>query len=223
MTTKYEINSTNIKICGIKKIETIEFLVSNKVNYYGLIFYEKSPRYIDLVNAKSLIKISQNTNLNAVGVFVNFEINKIQNYIKKLNLKFIQLHGNENENYIYEIKKNHDIIIIKSISINNIKDLEKIKMLDLVDYFLFDYKPININDLPGGNAKKFNWNILNNVKLSKKWFLSGGINENNVKDAINLLNPYGVDISSSVEDKPGEKNHKKISNLLKVIKNINEY
>jgi len=218
MKTNYEKNKIKIKICGIKKVQTVKKLIDLSVNYYGLIFFEKSPRYIDLENANNLIKFSKDSKIEPVGVFVNYKLNKIQKYIDKLNLKFIQLHGNENDNYIKSIKKNNNIKIIKVINIRVQKDLEDQKNYSHADFFLFDYKPNKINEMPGGNAKKFNWDLLKNSKLSKKWFISGGINRYNIKEAINLKNPYGIDVSSGVEDKPGEKSIKKITNLIKIIK-----
>ena len=80
--------------------------------------------------------------------------------------------------------------------------------------FLFDYKPLK-HELPGGNAKSFDWGLLKKIRISQPWFLSGGINVNNINDIKNFIIPYGIDISSGVEDKPGIKNKDKISNLIK--------
>ncbi len=88
--------------------------------------------------------------------------------------------------------------------------------LQLSDYFLFDYKP-KINELPGGNAKKFDWSLLQNITINKPWFISGGINVENVEQINNKLIPYGIDISSGVEEKPGIKSSHKISALLKIL------
>ena len=217
-----ENNLIKIKICGITQKETVNFLVKNSVDYFGLIFYEKSPRFIDLQNATELVNISKNTELKAVGVFVNYALIDIQKYIKKLNLKFIQLHGDENELYIKKLKNNNDVTVIKAIGIKSSHDLKLTQNYKSVDIFLFDYKPKD-NELPGGNAKTFNWQVTKNINISKKWFLSGGINENNIKKAISMANPYGIDISSGVEKKIGVKSIDKISKLLKIIRKVNEY
>ena len=94
-----------------------------------------------------------------------------------------------------------------------IQNLKKINDFSNADYFLFDYKP-EINDLPGGNAKKFDWSLLQDVKINKPWFLSGGININNIEEIDKNLIPYGIDISSGVEEKPGIKSAEKINKLL---------
>ena len=77
--------------------------------------------------------------------------------------------------------------------------------------------------MPGGNAKKFDWKIIKNLEISKGWFLSGGINEFNIKNALNIQNAYGLDISSGVEDKPGIKSIKKIKNIINFVKKYDEY
>ena len=81
--------------------------------------------------------------------------------------------------------------------------------------FLFDYKPLNY-ELPGGNAKTFDWKLIRGINVTKPWFLSGGININNIKEIKNYAIPYGIDISSGVEDKLGIKNNYKIISLLKI-------
>ena len=214
----YEESLINIKICGIKSVEIVDFLINNFVNYFGLIFYESSPRFVNLKEADLLVKAAKNSNTKPVGVFVDYKIEKIQTYIDKLNLKYIQLHGNEDNQYIKKLKHNNKLIVIKAIGISHKDDLKKLDNYNDADFFLFDYKPTKIKELPGGNAKSFDWNILKELKSPKKWFLSGGINQINVNDALNILNPYGIDISSGVEDNPGVKNINKIFDFLKTIR-----
>ncbi len=209
-------NKSKIKICGINEIKTIDCCVSNEIEYCGLIFYEKSPRFVNLELAKKIINYVYNKKIIPVGVFVNKPLNEIKKIIKKTCLKHIQLHGNEDNNYINQLKKEFDLKIIKSIGINNKDDLRKMDDLQLSDYFLFDYKP-KINELPGGNAKKFDWSLLQNITISKPWFISGGINKNNVNKLLENLTPYGIDISSGVEDKPGIKNINKIKDIVELI------
>ena len=206
-------NNSKIKICGIKKIETLKCCIQNNINYFGLIFYKKSPRFISYESALDLINYSKNKNISSVGVFVNENIEYLNKIIKKLNFNFVQLHGKENNEYINEIKKNHNTKIIKVISVSTLNDIEKVTKYPNSDLFLFDYKPSK-KELPGGNAKKFNWSLLRGIKIEKPWFLSGGININNINDIKNYAIPYGIDVSSGVEEKPGIKNNKKIASLV---------
>jgi len=204
------------KICGLKNCKTIDCCEKNKVNFFGMIFYKKSPRFIDIKKAESLVNYSKKKNIQPTGVFVNEKIEIVRFYIKSLNLKFIQLHGNENNEYIKEIKKNYNINIIKSLAVKESNDLKNLDDYEANDYFLLDYKA-EINELPGGNAKKFDWSILLNLKIKKPWFLSGGINVSNINKIKEYTDPDGIDLSSGVEEAPGIKNITKINNL------FNEY
>ena len=202
------------KICGLKKRESLICCEENNINFFGMIFYEKSPRNITYREAKNLTNTSKKLKINPVGVFFNHEIKDLKKIISSLNLKYIQLHGDENQVYINEIKKNFNLKIIKKISINNTKDLNNINSFNNIDYLLFDYKPNN-NELPGGNAKSFDWSLLKGQKIDLPWFISGGINETNIKKIQNIINPNGIDLSSGVEESPGIKSNAKINNLIK--------
>ena len=202
------------KICGLKKKETLLCCEENNADFFGMIFYEKSPRNITFNEAKNLINASKKLKIKPVGVFVNHEINDLKKIISSLTLKYIQLHGSEDQLYIDEIKKKFDVKVIKKISINNNEDLNTIDKFKNIEYLLFDYKPDN-NELPGGNAKSFDWSLLKGKEIKLPWFISGGINETNIKKIQNLLNPDGIDLSSGVEVSKGIKSNSKINNLLK--------
>jgi len=202
------------KICGLKNVESLYCCEENNVDFFGMIFYEKSPRNITLHEAETLINTSKELRIKPVGVFVDHEINDLKKIISSLGLKNIQLHGNEDQMYIDEIKKQFDVKIIKKIPINNSEDLNIINKFNNIEYLLFDYKPAN-NELPGGNSKSFDWNLLKDQKIKLPWFVSGGINETNVKKIQNLLNPNGIDLSSGVEVSKGIKSNSKINNLFK--------
>ena len=206
-----------IKICGIQNQDTLICCENNSINFFGMIFYPKSPRNITIENANKLNKISEKLNINGVGVFVNKDINELEEIIKKLKLEFVQLHGSENEQYIYSLKK-MDVKIIKSISISKKNDINKIDKYKSVDYFLFDYKP-HRGELPGGNSKSFDWDILSNLKTNKPWFLSGGINSDNIQEILNDINPFGIDLSSGVEKELGIKDNRIINNFIGKLKN----
>jgi len=201
-----------IKICGIQNQDTLMCCENNSIDFFGMIFYPKSPRNITIENANKLNKISEKLNINGVGVFVNKEINELEEIIKYVNLKYIQLHGSEGELYIENLKK-FGVKIIKSISVSNENDLKKINNYQNADYFLFDYKPKK-NELPGGNSKSFDWNILKSLKTDKPWFLSGGINLDNIQQILVDINPYGVDLSSGVEKELGIKDNRIINNFI---------
>ena len=201
-----------IKICGIQNQDTLICCENNSINFFGMIFYPKSPRNITIENANKLNKISEKLNINGVGVFVNKDINELKEIIKYVNLKYVQLHGSEDELYIKKLKE-FGVKIIKSISVSNADDLKKINNYQTADYFLFDYKPKK-NELPGGNSKSFDWNILKSLKTDKPWFLSGGINLDNIQQILVDINPCGVDLSSGVEKELGIKDNQIINNFI---------
>ena len=202
------------KICGLKNKESLLCCEENNADFFGMIFYEKSPRNITLNEANILINTSKNLKIRPVGVFVDYEINDLIKIISSLGLKYIQLHGSEDQLYIDEIKRQFDVKIIKKISINNSEDLNLINKFQNIEYLLFDYKPIK-NELPGGNSKSFDWNLLKGQQIKLPWFISGGINEKNIKKIQNLLNPNGIDLSSGVEVSKGIKSNTKINSLFK--------
>ena len=206
-----------VKICGINTLDTLKCCNQNNIDFFGMIFYKKSPRNISVRKAKILQKESKNLNINGVGVFVNENLNNINQYIENLNLNYIQLHGAENEDYIKKIK-NLNIKVIKKISIKKKSDLDSIKYFKSADYYLFDYKPEN-NELPGGNAKSFDWNIVKDLKIDKPWFLSGGVNIDNIELIKSKIVPFGVDLSSGVEKKLGIKDNRIINNFIEKLNN----
>lgn len=203
------------KICGLKNTKSLICCEKNNVAFFGMIFYEKSPRNITFDQAKNLTYLSSNLKINPVGVFVNHNMDDLKKIILSLDLKYIQLHGDEDQSYIDELKNQFNIKIIKKISIGNIKDLNKINKYKNINYLLFDYKP-KINELPGGNSKTFDWNLLKGEKIKQPWFISGGINETNIKNIQKSINPNGIDLSSGVEEYQGKKSNEKINNFFKI-------
>ncbi len=206
-----------IKICGIQKIDTLICCSNNNINFFGMIFYDKSPRNIKLEDALTLQSYAKKLNIKGVGVFVNEKIEIIKTLINKLSLEYIQIHGDEDENYIKDIKS-LDVSIIKKISIKNSDDLKKIEKFPSSDYLLFDYSPKK-NELPGGNARSFNWDIIKDLDIKKPWFLSGGINSSNIQYIRKKINPFGVDLSSGVEKKLGIKDNDIINNFIDQLNN----
>ena len=207
----------DIKICGIKNEQTLLCCEENKVNYFGMIFYSKSPRNISFNEAKKLQEISSHLNIEGVGVFVDKDINTLRDLIVGLKLKYVQLHGRENNSYIKQLKK-LGAKIIKKISINNINDLSKLDYYSDTDFFLFDYKP-NEKELPGGNAKRFDWNIVKNLEINKPWFLSGGVTINDIQLIKSQIKPFAVDLSSGVEKKLGIKDNHIINKFMSEFNN----
>ena len=205
-----------VKICGVHSIDIAEHAIKANVDYLGFIFYSKSPRNISLKDVSPIIeKIKDSIPAVAVTVDPN---NEIIEKIKQIGFSIIQLHGLETVDRVKEIKNNYGLKIIKSIGISDDRDLDKTKPYeDFVDYFLFDSKPSK-SDLPGGNAKSFEWKALEEYSLEKDFFLSGGLNVENVKTAIKSNYTNFFDVSSGVESSPGVKDKQKITDFIKKVK-----
>ena len=211
-----KLKNIKIKICGITNPKTLDYCIGLNVDFFGLIFFNKSPRNINIKKATELVNYQNNLKCIPVGVFVNQKLEKLIEIIKKTNLKHVQLHGNESNEYICKLKNKCNLKVIKAIGVQKNNDLNLVKDYSNADLFLFDYKPKK-EELPGGNAKSFNWSILKNINISKPWLIAGGINKNNVNDILENLLPYGIDISSGVEDAPGIKSLKKIKEIVNII------
>ncbi|MGS0747027.1 phosphoribosylanthranilate isomerase [Halpernia sp. GG3] len=208
----------NIKVCGLTKINQIEELISLKIDFLGLIFYEKSPRFT--LNNLTLDDIKSIKSNSKVGVFVNEEIEKIVEISEKADLNYIQLHGDENEDFIAELREKLDdkIEIIKVIRIGNQDKVELQNIIDqqssFINYLLFDTD----SSAFGGTGITFDWQLLNDIKIPKPYFLSGGITAENVEN-IKILNqkPFALDINSKFEMEPGNKDLEKIKKFKKNI------
>ena len=200
-----------IKICGITNYEDAENAAMFGADYIGFNFYRLSPRYIDEAEVKKIIEKMQNSAKN-VGVFVNEKLDTIKKIVQNLDLDLIQLHGDESPDYCKQLKKDTNKRIIKAFRIKNNININKIKKYN-VDYYLFD---AHKEELFGGTGKTFYHGLLKNIK--KDFFLSGGLNEKNVKEAIKIANPFAVDTASGVEKNPRKKDPKKIEEFIKAAK-----
>ena len=175
-------------------------------DFLGFIFWEKSSRYFD----GKIPEIPKS--IKKVGVFVNATLEEINHKIEKYDLNVIQLHGNESPEFCEKLK-NSTIEIVKVFSVNDDFNFSTLKPFETVcDYFLFDTK----GKLPGGNGLTFNWQILQQYKLTKPFFLSGGIGLDEIENIKKLNLPiYAIDVNSKFEIEPGLKNIE----LLKSFKN----
>ena len=206
-------NNIKIKICGQNNPAIIHHCLDLNISYQGLIFYEKSPRFIDM---DTLSLINQYFKLHKdkfVGVFVNPSIDEIKNKLEVFDFDTIQLHGDESQNFISEVKSNFKKNIYKSISP---EDFKKTELID-VDQFLIEAKPSS-SQMPGGNNKTWDWSDFNNIK-KLPYILSGGLNVTNIKKAISLTGADFVDINSGVEEQPGEKSLTLIDGIISSIYN----
>ena len=181
-----------------------------------MIFFKSSPRNISFQKAKKLIANTPEL-LTPIAVLVNPSIE----FIKKLSdigIRDIQLHGGETVAFCKKIKKEFKANVYKAINLKKNEDLQLANKYRLVaDWVLFDYKDENFL---GGTGKSFNWEILRDKNLKYNWILSGGLDYNNIKNAIKVTGAKAIDVSSGVEEEKGIKSTELIKTFCNAVKNI---
>ena len=197
-----------LKICGINSESIIKKIAKQGgCKYLGFVFYSNSPRNLSIKKSKKLTSIVPN-HIKKVAVLVNPDdkfIEKIKN-----DFDYLQLYDTDLLR-IKVLKKKFNKKIIQVIKVKKKEDVNTYKQyLGIADEFLFDSTGMEKSSL-------FNWNYLKNIEI-KSWFLAGGININNINQASRITQK--IDISSSLEDNPGIKSEKKISDFLKMVKKI---
>jgi phosphoribosylanthranilate isomerase len=204
-----------IKLCGFTELKTIKTAIDYGCDFLGIVFVKSSIRYVSPEESKKLSSIIPN-NIHKVAVIANETLENLQIINQNFQPNFFQLHGEEDVEYIQNLRKKFpNIAIIKAISVSEKNDLDKIMNFEnYVDYFLLDNKN-------PGSGKTFKWEFLKDFKPTKPYFLSGGINLLNLDEAIKIANPEFIDISSGIEEIRGFKSSKLIIEILQKIKSIN--
>jgi phosphoribosylanthranilate isomerase len=194
-----------VKICGITNKEDALYAAECGADALGFIFYEKSPRYIEPDNAKTIIAALPPF-VTTVGVFVNKDFNDIRDITLLTGVTVVQLHGDESPSYCNLVEGK----LIKAIRVKNDSSIEGLKKYD-VDTFLLD--SFDKNSF-GGSGLTFDWKLAEKAKQYGKIILAGGLTPDNVEEAVKKVAPYGVDVNSGVEKKPGIKNKNKVKEFI---------
>lgn len=200
---------TKIKICGLTRLRDIDYVNTLLPDYVGFVFTPKSKRYISPDNA-AVLKKRLVGKIKAVGVFVNEPTDSVINIAKAGTIDIIQLHGSEDSDYIAKLRNQTDLSIIKAYKIASTDDVKNAEKSS-ADYILLD-------NGSGGTGERFDWSLCKNI--GRKFFLAGGLDPDNVKQAINECMPYAVDVSSGVET-DGAKDYDKIMRFIKSVRESN--
>jgi len=203
-----------VKICGITNLEDAKAAIKAGCDALGFVFYRKSRRFIPPGKARGIIR-NLDKNILKVGVFVDAKEKTIKNIANSCALDILQFHGKESPGFCQKF------VGFKVIKAFRVKDrIDPVKVLSYPTFgYLFD---TFIKAQPGGTGRSFQWSLLRfSDKIKKLRFLSGGLNKENVKEAIRMVQPDWVDVSSSVESRPGKKDHQKVRAFIKAAKNIN--
>ena len=207
-----------VKICGLKTPEAIKAAIDNGAQYIGFIFFAKSPRHLSIEEAEQLRRYIKKP-VKLVAVTVDADDEMLSKIVANVHPDILQLHGHETPERVNYIAQTFGLPIIKAFSIREQSDFNEVAAYrGLVDMFLFDAKAPEGSQLPGGNGISFDWSLLKTLDEDCQTVLSGGLNAQNVREAIRIASPDILDISSGVERAPGVKDIKLIEGFFDSVK-----
>jgi len=201
---------TKVKICGITNLEDALLSAELGADALGLNFYAKSPRFITPEKARALVE-GLPANVLTVGVFVDAEINTIEDAVRTIELGAVQLHGKESPEFVKVLRGRLGIPVIKAFKISNPFQPEDVLLFDADAILLDAYSPA----LYGGTGETFDWTIARQIRdVFPKIYLAGGLSPENVWSAIGEVGPFAVDACSSLEASPGNKDPEKLRRFI---------
>ena len=199
---------TRIKICGLSRPEDIIYVNEAKPDYCGFIIdVPKSRRNVSISQVRILTELLD-PGIIPVGVFVNKDCSQVAKILNDGMIGVAQLHGQEDENYIKKLKSLTECPVMKAFSIRERKDLEA-AVRSSADLVLLDHGK-------GGTGEQFDWSVLEGWK-ERPYFLAGGLNPDNIPEAIRKYHPRGIDLSSAVET-DGKKDREKILQAVRAVR-----
>ena len=213
-----------VKICGLSDVSSIEAALDGGANHIGFIFFPKSPRNISPEDAGELAKHVRGR-AKIVAVSVDADDAFLDEIVGELSPDILQLHGSESPERVGKIKLRYDLPAMKAFAIRQKTDFDRVEpYFDIADRLLFDAKPPKGSDLPGGNGVSFDWSLFaqwqESYGLRIPAMLSGGLDGDNITQALLSSNARAIDISSGVEKAAGIKDPKLIAAFLDQIRNF---
>ncbi|MBE9065164.1 phosphoribosylanthranilate isomerase [Leptolyngbya cf. ectocarpi LEGE 11479] len=204
-----------IKICGLTQPDQAVAIATMGASVLGFICVKQSPRYVAPETIQTIVQALPP--IDRFGVFANASLEQIKQTVALGQLSGVQLHGQESIAYCQTVRTTlPDVELIKALRIRDLKDLDQVETYaPYVDTFLLDaYHPQHL----GGTGHTLDWKTLQTFRPERPWFLAGGLRPDNVAQALSLLSPDGIDLSSGVEQSPGDKNLIKVAQLLQAVK-----
>jgi phosphoribosylanthranilate isomerase len=199
-----------VKICGLSTPETLDVALDAGADMVGFVFFPASPRDVSLDTARALGARVQGR-ARKVANTVDADDTLLASIIEALRPDVLQLHGHETPQRVAAVRESFGVPVMKALPIETQADLAAIQnYTSVADRLLFDARPPRDATRPGGLGKPFDWRLLENLDLSIPFLLSGGLNADNVAEALRITRAPGVDVSSGVESAPGVKDPEKI-------------
>jgi phosphoribosylanthranilate isomerase len=196
-----------VKFCGITNLDDAAEAVRLGAWAIGLIHYEPSPRHVDSATAAG-IAAAFRRKAEMVGVFVNPTLAEVVRAVEDEQLSMVQLNGEEGASFCSEVARRAGVKVIKAVHVSSAADVHAADAYRQVDYHLFDRRK---DGLWGGTGESFDWNLLRGHRSDVPAILAGGLNPENVAEAVSVVQPYAVDVVSGVEAEPGRKDHAKMA------------
>lgn len=205
------------KICGLSTPDSVGAAARLGANYIGFVHFPKSPRHVSLDQAASLD--AHRGGAASVVLLVNPDMALVDHAIATVRPTVLQLHGDEKQEFLAEIARRHDVKLWKALAVRTRADLSQARAFHgLTERIIFDAKPPAGAEIPGGNGVRFDWELLRGANLPFAWGLSGGLDPANVTEALRITRAPLLDISSGVEDAPGQKNVDKMASFLNAVR-----
>ncbi len=201
-----------IKLCGLRRQEDIDAVNRYLPDFAGFVF-ASSPRQVDARTAAELIGLLC-PSVKSVGVFVNEPLERLGEIVKEAKLDIVQLHGDENEDYVTAAKK-LGLPVWKAVRVRTAQDIRAAQKFP-VDALLLDSF---LRDAYGGTGKVANWEAIAQARPQMPFFLAGGLHAGNIAEAVRQIKPYGVDISGGIET-DGYKDREKIRQIMGVLRGL---
>lgn len=213
----------DVKICGLKTEAALNAALAGGASHVGFIFFLKSPRNIEPSEAGRLREAARGK-AKAVAVTVDADDAFLGRIVSAMRPDMLQLHGRETPERVAAVKARYGLPVVKAFSIRDAADLTAIEAYrGIADRFLFDARPPKGSELPGGNGVSFDWSLLSVVLPGTDYFLSGGLNAQNIGEALRVAGPPAIDISSGVESAPGVKDPALITAFFRAVEDAGRY
>ena len=198
-----------VKICGLTTVDDAVRCIEAGADSIGLNFWPRSPRYVDIPTAREIVQ-SLKDRAATVGVFVDFTPEQVREILQETGIQWAQLHGDEPPEWVAELLP----MAYKAIGVKDGSAIELARRYP-GEHLLLD---ASVPGMPGGTGRTFDWDIAATVAKERKLTLAGGLNPDNVADAIQAVNPFRVDVASGVESAPGQKDQAKIQAFITAAK-----
>ena len=210
---------TIVKICGISTPDTLEATIGAGADFVGFVFFEKSPRHIALETAAALGAQAAGR-IRKVALSVDADDDALAQIVAALAPDMLQLHGAETPARVAAVKARFGLPVIKAIGVASAEDVAASRAYDdIADILLFDAKPAPGASVPGGAGVAFDWTLLRDIR-APNWMLSGGLDPDNVAEALRLTQAPAVDVSSGVERARGVKDNAKIAAFAAAVRSL---